>query len=421
MTLGVLVYPHDLGIGGSQLNAIEIAAALQRRGHRVVVFGTPGALSKRIADLGLEFVAAPPPGRRPSPRVARALADLVVERGIDVLHGYEWPPGLECVLASRMQPSAVAVCTVMSMAVAPFLPKSLPLTVGTEAIATIERAFGRSSVSLLEPPVDLTQNHPGVVPAGVFGAGSDARFTVGMVTRFAHQLKLEGILTAIDTVGSLARHSAIRLVIAGDGPARAEVAARAAHVNTQVGAGTVLLLGEVVDPRPVYESADVMLGMGGSALKGLAFAKPLVVQGEGGYWKLLTSATLPEFLWAGWFGVGESAAAGPARLESILRRLVADPGLRADIGAFGLATVRERFSVEAAADTQLAIYRTALELRVPRGQTVRHDAAALARYARYYAHKRVRRMLGTEQTDDFNARRAAARSGRLPAQTGVRS
>ncbi|MEC5184930.1 glycosyltransferase involved in cell wall biosynthesis [Cryobacterium sp. MP_3.1] len=421
MTLRVLVYPHDLGIGGSQLNAIEIAAALQRRGHRVIVFGTPGALVQRIADLGLEFVAAPRPGRRPSPRVARALADLVVERKIDVLHGYEWPPALECILASRLQPSAVAVSTVMSMAVAPFLPKSLPLAVGTEAIAAAERAFGRSSVSLLEPPVDLTENHPGAVPAGVFGAGDDGLFTVGMVTRFAHQLKLEGILTAIDTVGALARHTAIRLVIAGDGPAREEVAARAAHVNANSGAGTVVLLGEVTDPRPVYESADVMLGMGGSALKALAFAKPLVVQGEGGYWELLTPDTLPEFLWAGWYGVGESAETGPARLEGILRQLLEDAGLRAEVGAFGLATVHGRFSVEAAAVTQLAIYRAALQLRVTRGQQVRHDAAALTRYARYYAGKRVRRLIGIEQTDDFNARPARVRPGSLPVTTGAGS
>jgi glycosyltransferase involved in cell wall biosynthesis len=419
MTLGVLVYPHDLGIGGSQLNAIEIAAALQRRGHRVIVFGTAGALVDKVTDLGLEFVEAPRPGRRPSPRVARALADLIVQRRIDVLHGYEWPPALECVLASRMQPSAVAVSTVMSMAVAPFLPKSLPLAVGTEAIAAAEREFGRTAVTLLEPPVDLAENYPCVVPRGVYGGRDDHRFTVGMVTRFAHQLKLEGILTAIDTVGELARATAIKLVIAGDGPAREEVSSRAARVNATSGPGTVTLLGEVMDPRPVYESADVMLGMGGSALKALAFAKPLVVQGERGYWELLTPATLPDFLWGGWYGVGDGVESGPSRLEDSLRLLFGDAPLRSELGAFGLATVQARFSIEAAASAQLEIYRAALDLRVTGGQRLRHDAAAAARYARYYADKRMRRLLGTEQTDDFNAKPVRVRSAREPAQTGV--
>ena len=54
-------------IGGSQLNAIELAAAVQRLGHEVLVFGRPGPLNQRIEELGLEFVPSPKPHRRPTP------------------------------------------------------------------------------------------------------------------------------------------------------------------------------------------------------------------------------------------------------------------------------------------------------------------------------------------------------------------
>ncbi len=90
----ILVYPHDLGIGGSQINAIELAERVQRAGHEVIVYGTPGPLVDRIDELGLEFVAAPEPGRRPDRRIVRQLGQLAVERNIDVLHGYEWPPAV---------------------------------------------------------------------------------------------------------------------------------------------------------------------------------------------------------------------------------------------------------------------------------------------------------------------------------------
>ncbi len=89
----VLVYPHDLGMGGSQTNAIEIAAAMRPLGVEPIVFGQPGTLCHRIEQLGLEFVASPPPGPRPSPRVALRLRTLARTRKLDVLHGYEWPPG----------------------------------------------------------------------------------------------------------------------------------------------------------------------------------------------------------------------------------------------------------------------------------------------------------------------------------------
>ena len=47
----ILVYPHDLGIGGSQLNAIELAAAVQRLGHEVIVYGRPGPRTRHIGEL----------------------------------------------------------------------------------------------------------------------------------------------------------------------------------------------------------------------------------------------------------------------------------------------------------------------------------------------------------------------------------
>ena len=40
----VLVYPHTMGIGGSQLNAVEIAGAVRDRGHDVTVVSRPGPL-----------------------------------------------------------------------------------------------------------------------------------------------------------------------------------------------------------------------------------------------------------------------------------------------------------------------------------------------------------------------------------------
>ena len=404
----VLVYPHDFGLGGSQLNAVEIASAVAAHGHQVAVFGREGPLLNRIDQLGLDFLAAPPPGRRPSPTTVRSLVRLIDARGFDVLHGYEWPPALEAALASRVRPSAVAVSTVMSMAVAPFIPRSMPLLVGTEQIAAGERALGRRRVGLLEPPVDLAFNH---AAAGIgleafrreFGI-DDSRLTVVSVTRFAHELKLEGTLAAIDAVAALSATLPIRLVLVGDGPARDDVERRALAANERAGYGTIVVTGRLDDPRAAYASADVALGMGGSALRALAFSKPLIVQGEGGFWEVLTPDTLPRFLEAGWFGLGDDPAAGPRRLESLLRGLLADAPGRARLAAFGREVVENRFSLDHAAAVQMEQYRTALDNRAGRLETLGGDAASFVRYGRYYVEKRIRRALGSERTDDFNAK-----------------
>ncbi len=413
----IVVYPNDLGIGGSQLNAIELAAAVRDLGHEVVVFGRAGALNARIAELGLEFIDAPPQGRRPSPTTASALRELVRTRKIDVIHGYEWPPVLDGVLAMSTHRTAAVVATVMSMSVPPFIPRSIPLVVGTEEIAAAERKAGRQRVEVIEPPVDLVHNDvaqdPGVAAFRErYGLSSD-RLNVVAVARFARELKLEGTLTAIDVIGRMARSLPVRLVLVGDGPARSEVEARAHAVNAENGGSSIVLTGRLDDPRAAYAAADISLGMGGSALRAIAYGKPLVVQGEKGFWKTLSPKTVDSFLWTGWYGVDRGAEYGAEALERELLPLVEGQARREELGAYGLELVRDRFSLQRAARLQAEIYAYAAAR--PARYPVPAELAALARYSRYYVAKRIRRALGREAEDDFNSkpvagrRRAAAR------------
>ena len=103
-----------------------------------------------------------------------------------------------------------------------------------------------------------------------------------------------------------------------------------------------MLTGALIDPRPAYAAADVMLGMGGSALRGLAFGKPLVVQGEEGFWQLLTPGSAPTFLDQGWYGLADDAD----RLAAILAELLDSPGLRLTLGTFGRRLVVEGIAAE---------------------------------------------------------------------------
>ncbi|VXB29917.1 Glycosyltransferase involved in cell wall biosynthesis [Arthrobacter sp. 9V] len=408
----ILVYPHDLRMGGSQLNAIELGAATQSLGHEVVLFGQPGPLADVAVSRGMEFVPAPIPGKRPSPAVISALVRTVRERRVDILHGYEWPPALECLAASKLVPGSTAVATVMSMAVAPFIPKSMPLMVGTGQIHQWEVSRGRGTVHVMEPPVDTEANQVSTTPgldAFTRAVGlTDRVLNVVCVTRLAYELKLEGIMSAMDTVGLMSAERPVRLIIAGTGPARDEVGARAALVNAATGRETVTLTGELSDPRPAYAAADVVLGMGGSALRGLSFGKPLVVQGERGFWELLTPRSLPTFLWQGWYGSGPGTAGqGHEALGVILRGLMDDEQLRNTLGVYGRKVVEERFSLESAAPRQLRLYQDFAASRPAPASILGSELAAAARYAGYVGKRRYQRILKRLPMDDFNSRPVA--------------
>lgn len=405
----ILVYPHSMEIGGSQLNAVELAGAVRDRGHEVVVLGEDGDLVEVVHRLGLEHVPLDPRAtRRPSPYAVRQLAALVRDRRLDVLHGYEWPPGVETFLAARAP--AAAVCTVMSMAVAPFLPHTMPLLVGTEDLRAAAAAAGHRSVTLLEPPVDVSANAPDFSAGGFrseHGLDPDLPLVV-VVCRLVAELKLEGLLAACAAVGELAAEGVpVQLAVVGDGAARAQVADAAAKANAQAGRRVAVLTGQLADPRPAYAAAEVMLGMGGSALRGLAFGKPLVVQGELGFWQLLTPESQSTFLRQGWYGVGSDVDGGPARLAGILRPLLADPGRRAELGGLSRRLVEDRFSLAAAAARQEQVYVAAG--RPGRAAAVADTARTVTGVTRHKVRRKWERWRGTVATDDFNA--VAGRTG----------
>lgn len=398
----IVVYPHSMEMGGSQKNAIDIAGSLQARGHEVVVFAPPGPLVDLVAERGLRHEPAPRPRIRPSQAIMRRLCDVVEELNAEVVHGFEWPPAVEAVFGPYRRLNVPAVCSVMSMSVATFLPSWLPLTVGTESILRAEQAK-RSQVTLLEPPVDTRWDRPIDQRESKARLGIDpGTLVVSLVTRLAAELKREGILTAISAVGRLAAEFPVRLVIAGDGPARAQVESAARLANAAAGTDVVRLTGDLPDPRSVYDAADIALGMGGSALRAMAFAKPLVVQGERGFWRLLEPGSLPEFVSGGWFGIGDGGG-GAERLEALLRPLLADAALRGRLGEFSRATVDSRYGLDAATDALEVFYGDAIGRH-------RSDPRARSRLlgpylsvTRYELDRKVKRRLGGVVSDDFNS------------------
>ncbi|MCI4677047.1 glycosyltransferase family 4 protein [Rhodoblastus acidophilus] len=404
----VLVYPHSMELGGSQMNAIQIAGALRDRGHEVAVISDPGPLVARVAAMGLEHIELPSRRSRPSPGVARLLRDLVGARAFDVVHGWEWPPILDAFFGVGLPGRAAVVGTVMSMSVPAFLPRRIPLTLGTEAIRLAAVAGGHRRAALLEPPIDAEADRPQLDSGafrGALGVAPD-EILIGIVCRLAPDLKLEGLLSACRAVRALAESGApVRLAIVGDGAARGQVAAEAEAANAALGRPIVMLTGEMADPRPCYAAADIVLGQGGSALRGMAFAKPVVVVGEDGFSELLTPGSAPIFLHQGWYGLGPgSQGSGAPALQEALRRLISSPPLRAELGRFGRRLVEARFSLTGAAQTMERIYLAVAGEPAPAGARALDALFCGSRVLSYKLERRYMRWMGRAAADDANAR-----------------
>jgi phosphatidyl-myo-inositol alpha-mannosyltransferase len=148
----------------------------------------------------------------------------------------------------------------------------------------------------------------------------------------------------------------------------------------------------------------VIVGQGGSALRGMAFGKPLVVVGEDGFSELLTPDSAPLFLRQGWYGAGPgSLGSGPSALGAALEALASSSALRGELGAFARDLVVGRFGLQHAAEVLESEYAHALGSRL--GMRTATDLTRCARGVIGTKIKRkYQRRRGIVAVDDANQR-----------------
>lgn len=375
----IIVCPHELAMGGSQINAIELAAAMNDRGHEVVVFAPDGVLAEKVAAIGLERVSAPR-GTRLSLAWTRRLIRLAKDRKTDLVHTYEWAPSLGAAYGLRSLPGTAQVMTILSMDVPGFLPADIPLVVGTPELAA---GLGRHrNVNVMEPPIDTLANRSSDVSAARsrWGAGT-GELLVSVVCRMTDELdKANGVLSSIDAVDQLAERFPVRLLVVGEGPALGRIRERAASANLKHGRQVIDVVGHMQDPRDAYEGADVVLGMGSSILRAMSYSKPVVVQGAHGYWELLSADTADTFLWSGFYG---SQGAGWLDLLPILEQLLGSQSLRSELGTWNRDLVVSRFSLTVAADKLEGLYNQTFAEPHRSGRAVLSLSMSTARLAKF--------------------------------------
>jgi glycosyltransferase involved in cell wall biosynthesis len=385
----VLVAAHRLELGGTQVNAVELAATVRdRHGVDVVFAGTPGPAVALAEDRGLVVRPLADSTRHPSPTRVRQLAHLARTEGVDLVHAWDWTQCFDCYPGVYLGQRVPMLCTVMSMVVPSFVPTQLPTTFGTEQLAERAATRRRGPVDLLEPPVDTAANAPGTGNGAEFRARfgiSREEIAIVIVGRLEFWLKYEGLLRALEAADAMAGRP-IRLVLVGEGSAAADIAARAADVNGRHAREVITLTGGLVDPRPAYDAADIVLGMGGSALRALAFAKPVVVLGEGGFSRIFDETSIELFCYQGWYGVGDGT---PDDLLGQIKSLVDAPDTRARLGEFGRNLVTRRFGLEPASDRLVEVYQRTIRRGAPRAAALSGGASAATRYLGVSAKARL--------------------------------
>jgi glycosyltransferase involved in cell wall biosynthesis len=164
------------------------------------------------------------------------------------------------------------VVTDMMMNLTRLLPIRVPTTYGTPQLVDRARAAGRHRVELLLPPVNVHLNAPNAANGHLFRRAwgvDEHEIAVVIVSRLAESMKAESLFRSVNAVRAVAPELRLRLLIVGDGAARSRLEREAAAVNAALHRRVVILTGALLDPRAAYAAADIVLGMGGSALRAM--------------------------------------------------------------------------------------------------------------------------------------------------------
>lgn len=346
----LLVFCPQLHIGGTQINAIELAEAIRDRYRfEVVLFASPGPLVTLINQKGLRYIEAPTVNHYPSRAIHRSLARALDQEKPDLVHVWTVVDYLDAffpVTIKRRIP--LLVTDMVSDYMFHGLPRFLVTTFGTPERTDYARTHGRKNAKALVPPVNIGENAPDAVSTKQFDRQwnkDGSEFTLVTVSRITHSLKSESIERTMHSVERLNKDFKVCFFLVGEGDAFDRFQILANVLNERMGRRAIVLTGQLVDPRPAYATADVVIGMGGSALRGLAFGKPVVVLGKDGFSKLVSPESASDFLYKGFYGIGDG---DPDNLQftQLISSLLQSISYREEISRFGRQFVETHFSIE---------------------------------------------------------------------------
>ncbi|MGC0331892.1 glycosyltransferase involved in cell wall biosynthesis [Streptomyces sp. SAI-170] len=353
--------------GGVARVVAQLVRAQLDAGAQVTVACPDSPLTAELRAAGAE-VRPWAATRSPGPALARevrSLGRLIEEVRPELLHAHSAKAGLAGRLAVRGRIPTVFQPHAWSFEAVGGATASLALkwerfgarwTHRTVCVSEAERERGvRAGIaahwSVVANGVDPQVFHPAAVDtvrAALLPDFGPAAPLVVCVGRLCPQKGQDVLLDAWGTV--LRQVPGARLALVGDGPGREQLAASAPE--------SVLFAGDVADPVPWYQAADLVVlpsrweGMALAPLEAMACGRPVVLTDVDGARESLPPALAPHCL---------VPPGDPAALAAALTGLLRDPLLRESLGHQGRRHVLAAHDVRHTAAAAWGVYRELLD------------------------------------------------------------
>ena len=286
----ILLLIDALAHGGAETHVFTLAQTLAARGHCVSVLSDGGALEPLLRSSGITCLHPPRPfGGRAWLwlwRNACYLCRLQKRLAYDVMHAHTRRTALLLRLLGR-QPFLARVVSCHAR----FSPRFRRLSYWGEGTVAVSEdlarhlgcAFGveRRRVTVIANGIDLRR----------FCPAPKRRADEPLHIVFASRLDGDCSAAAYALMAILPRikqRYTLRLCVAGGGDQYRALCAMAHKINAAAGEPLVLMTGALTDTAPLWQQADVFVGVSRAALEAAACGACVILAGNEGFGGLLT-------------------------------------------------------------------------------------------------------------------------------------
>jgi len=323
----ILMLTDSMDSGGAETHLLELSSGLRRRGHRVCVVSSGGALVSELVRRGVFHIELPINKYRGLFAVPR-LCRLVRIGGFDVIHSHT---RVSSFIASRVS-KKTGICFVSTVH-AHF------------SLVGLRRRFsrwGRKNIAVSDDLKDyLTQNYGvspedvTVIPNGVdvsrFCPDTRARdkgVRIVFLSRLDGECSL-GAFLLCDIARELTENFKItEIVIGGGGDALECVRERVREVNSELGFECVKAVGRVEDVPSFLRGADIFVGVSRAAIEASFCGASVVICGDEGFLGALDEDNFALALSSNFCARGQGGATAEALCCELSKLLRQDASLR---------------------------------------------------------------------------------------------
>lgn len=364
-------------LGGHVLSAITIARHMRKQGVTPFFAGTDGILADEIRHhMPFEPVDIPIyHGTRETyftwssfPAIAR-LREIVRRHQIDLIHAFDSRSYMHA-YSVGLQEKVPVLCTICggvdpyyNVPIAPVI-----IVFSEEQKRKMIDTYGWASrrVEVIRTRLDLQQ----VLSAENLLTDEEAARhgldpimqKVMMISSFDNS-KIESIHKVLDAAELLYSQGTVfqLVLIGGKGELHDQARLRGLAIHKHHPSARIVFTGPVLRAFRLLQRAEVVLGVGRSAFEGMAYGKPTLIVGQGGFAGTVSPETVHEIAWYNFSGRNLRHRDGVEALAKEIESKLKDERLRQQLGDFGLDYVMNKIDVALGVRHIAELYNQVLE------------------------------------------------------------